>query len=146
MSKMSRDKGKRVERMAVNMLKSLGFRARRTAQVRGKNDGAADVEIIGLDVHIEVKGDRSIGLGTKALFDACEQAARDANGKPWCVLWWEHRKGWRLTLDCGPMFGSEQRLLVTVCVPWAIKTAIECLSASNQEVSKATLVEMENKQ
>lgn len=95
----SRQKGKVIERKAAAFLTGLGYPARRTAQVRGNNDGAADIECPSLDCHIEVKGDRSIGLGTKALDDACEQAARDANGKDWVVLWWEHKKGWRLTWD-----------------------------------------------
>lgn len=95
----SRQKGKRIERKAVHYLRSLGFEgAERTQQYCG-TDGTADVRCLDLELHIEVKGDTSIGLGTKALEDACVQAARDAgNGKPWVFLWWEHRKGWRLTV------------------------------------------------
>jgi len=94
----SRQKGKKVERMAVHLLNGLGYPARRTAQVMGKNEGVADILCPSLNLHIEVKGDRKIGLGTIALDDACLQAERDACGKPWCVLWWEHRNGWRLTV------------------------------------------------
>ena len=95
----SRQKGKRIERKAVHYLRSLGFEgAERTAQHCGKN-GTADVRCLDLELHIEVKGDKSIGLGTKALEDACGQANADSVGKPWVVLWWEERKGWRLTRD-----------------------------------------------
>ncbi len=94
----SRQKGKRVELDAVHLLHGFGFHdAARTAQVRGKDNGCADIECKSLGLHIEVKGDRSIGLDTKSLRDACEQAERDSLGKPWAVLWWEHRKGWRMT-------------------------------------------------
>lgn len=95
----SRQKGKRVELKAVHLLHGLGYTdAMRTAQAMGKNEGMPDVLCPSLAIHIEVKGDKSISLGTIALDDACDQAERDSCGKPWCVLWWEHRKGWRLTV------------------------------------------------
>lgn len=98
----SRQKGKAIELKAVHFLKSLGFTdARRTAQHCGKSGDAADVvcpESLP-NIHFEVKGDKSIGLGTKALAEACEQAYRDARPlrRVPMVLWWENRKGWRLT-------------------------------------------------
>lgn len=93
----SRQKGKRIELKAVHYLRSLGFNAERTQQHCGRN-GTADVRSKDLELHIEVKGDKSIGLGTKALEEACRQATRDSAGTPWVVLWWEERKGWRLTV------------------------------------------------
>lgn len=91
----SREKGKRIERQAVRFLQSLGFPdARRTAQVRGKTDGCADVECPESlpHVHFEVKGDERIDLGTKALDAAWEQAFRDAGPTDTPVLLWR-RKG-----------------------------------------------------
>lgn len=96
----SKQKGKRVELEACDLLRSLGYEARRSQQYKG-SAGSADIEAPELNLHIEVKGDRSIGLGTKALGEACAQAIRDAGGKPWAVLWKEHRKGWRLTCEFG---------------------------------------------
>jgi len=93
----SRDKGKRMERKAAELLKSFGWDAKRGQQHRGGDD-SPDVVCPDLpNIHIEVKADRSIGLGTQALGDAHNQACRDATDsqRP-VVLWWEHRKGWRL--------------------------------------------------
>lgn len=99
----SRQKGKRIELKAVHFLRSLGFQAERTAQHCGKSGDAADVRSRDLELHLEVKGDKKIGLGTKELEEACNQAERDSQGRPWVFLWWEHRKGWRLTKErtCG---------------------------------------------
>ncbi len=95
----SRAKGARIERAAAKYLTSLGFPAERNARNGISTD---DLVVPSLPrVHIEVKGDRSIGLGTKALADAIEQAERDRGGRCAAVLWYEHRKGWRLSvLDC----------------------------------------------
>lgn len=95
----SRQKGKRIELQAAKFLTSIGYPAHRTAQVRGKNDGSADLELPGNEwLHVEVKGDQSIDVGTKALERAYEQAKRDAyeNTLP-VVLWRRNRGGWRMT-------------------------------------------------
>jgi len=96
----SRAKGARVEREAAKFLTSIGFPAERNAR-NGKS--ADDIVVPSLpNVHFEVKGDRSIGVGTKALTDAVIQSRRDA--VPYftepafpVVLWKEHKKGWRMT-------------------------------------------------
>lgn len=94
----SRQKGKRIEREAVALLKSWGYDTRRGQQYRGGSD-SPDVIIEGVDIHIEVKGNEQIDIGTKALDDACEQANRESGGKPWVVLWKKNRTGWRITTD-----------------------------------------------
>lgn len=96
----SRAKGKRVELAAAKFLRELGFAsAGRTQQHCGRN---GDSDVIAADelphVHIEVKGNESIDIGTKLLAAACEQSDRDR--KPQCcpvVLWKRNRTGWRLT-------------------------------------------------
>lgn len=99
--KNSRAKGCRGELQAAKYLASIGFPgARRTAQRCGKSGDASDVVVPDLPrVHLEVKNAESVRLGTKGLEDALLQAERDAGGtnKRPVVLWWETRKGWRLT-------------------------------------------------
>lgn len=95
---MQRRKGKRGEQEAVNTLKGWGFPdARRTKQHDGKD--SADVECPETlpGVWIEVKrmgADSAFRPGSKALLDACNQAARDAAGRPWVVLWRPDRSPW----------------------------------------------------
>ncbi len=99
----SRRKGAAIELKAAKFLTSLGYPARRGQQFAGGND-SPDVICDELKhLHFEVKGDRSIGLGTHALQLAIEQSERDAPllTRP-VVFWWEHKKGWRLTTRmCG---------------------------------------------
>ncbi len=106
----SRDKGKRGEREAVAYLTQIGFPdARRTQQYNGM--GLSDVicpESLP-ELHIEVKRTETIGLGTVELSEALEQAERDSDGNPWCVLWRRSRQKWRLTF-CDPW-----RVPFTVC-------------------------------
>ena len=104
----SRAKGARVEREAAAFLTSIGFPAERNARNGLSADDIVCPSLPG--VHFEVKGDRSIGVGTKALDDAMDQSARDAgkDAMP-VVLWREHRKGWRLTYSDG-----SHRAFVTV--------------------------------
>jgi Holliday junction resolvase len=104
--KNSRAKGCRGERLASEFLRSLGFAsAKRTQQFNGladQGDVSAQEELP--DVHIEVKvGSAAVwDLGVKKLTDACDQARRDAKGKPWVVLWKPDRKCWRLTTEMQP--------------------------------------------
>lgn len=125
----SRQKGKRIEREAAEYLRSLGFEnARRTAQVRGNNDGAADLECAALSGwHIEVKGDESIQVGSAGWRAAIRQAQRDLvgaeppqaialdgtpltttinvfNGRRWAVLWRRKALPWCLTF-CASDYG-----------------------------------------
>lgn len=105
----SRQKGKRGERDAAKFLQTLGFTdARRTAQVRGKNNGAPDVESDLLpNLHIEVKTRESLDLGTSALDDAWEQAVDEAadRGRLPVLLWKRNRSCWRLTCREGGGYG-----------------------------------------
>ena len=91
-------KGKANERRAAKFLSSLLSieGVRRGQQHAG---GPESPDVVGVPgVHVEVKADRSIGLGTRALWDACQQSRTDsAEREAPCVLWWEHRKGWRLS-------------------------------------------------
>jgi hypothetical protein len=95
----SKRRGKSYELKAVHYLRKLGFpSARRTQQFSGK-EGASDVVCEELDkIHIEVKANRSIDLGTVALYGALEQALEDGFAKEHqVVLWWKDRQGWRLS-------------------------------------------------
>lgn len=97
----SRQKGSRVEREAAKYLTRLGFPSSRNAR---NGLSKPDLETPFVRLHLEVKGDQSIGLDTKALTAACNQAKRDAatNERPaWAVLWKVDRKGWRLTFPYG---------------------------------------------
>lgn len=117
MSAMQRRKGARVERQAAALLTRCGFPAERAA--RSGVDGGEDLICKCLRIHLEVKGDRSIDIGTKALEDAVRQAGECVMGigrpassridvstgyvwldwetNPHAVLWWRHRKGWALS-------------------------------------------------
>jgi Holliday junction resolvase len=96
----SRAKGKVIERQAAAFLRELGFTdAERTAQNCGK-DGTADVRCSETlsHVHIEIKGDERIDLGTVDLERAFRQASDDcAEDSIPVVLWRRKRTCWRLT-------------------------------------------------
>lgn len=95
----SRQKGARGERRAARFLTANGMPATRAA--RCGVEGGDDLICVGLKVALEVKDSMSVRPGTKAMRDALVQATRladknrlDLSG----VLWWERRKGWRLTV------------------------------------------------
>lgn len=95
----SRAKGARIEREAARFLTSLGFPCERAA--RNGVDGGEDLMLpdsLSHAVHIEVKGDESIDIGTRALADAMHQAFEACKGtqRP-AVLWHRKRKGWRFS-------------------------------------------------
>jgi Holliday junction resolvase len=103
-------KGKRVEREAANFLTAHGI-----PTVRGARNGVKDGQDLMLppeyDIHIEVKGDKSVRPGTKAMENALKQACEGAikAGKSnYCVLWKEDRKGWRLTM---PLVSGEGAII-----------------------------------
>jgi Holliday junction resolvase len=109
-SKQNRLGGAKAERDVRKWLIGLGFEvSQRQSQYRsGKVDG--NELVVGGILAIEVKRHKDIGLGTKKLADACEQALRDAKGKPWCVVWrptggrqhfvtYHNEQGHRVTLD-----------------------------------------------
>lgn len=81
MSGMQRRKGAVGEREVVAELDRHGMLANRTAQRMGKAGDAADVQVAGLGVHIEVKRTENM-----AWRKTIAQATNDANGSPWIVL------------------------------------------------------------
>lgn len=101
----SRAKGARAEREAaawLNGLLPVGYEAVRAARIGV--DGGEDVLIKDeqgryANVRVEVKHRATMELATKALDEACEQAANDAKGGVWCVLWRRDRRPWVLTTE-----------------------------------------------
>lgn len=109
----SKRKGKRGELEAVKFLKSLGFEdARRTQQYNG--DGDSDVvcpdSLPRLSIEVKFGYDRTAFDFESAKFVAAlYQADRDADGKPWAILWRPNRCAvWRCT------FLSFGRVVTTV--------------------------------
>lgn len=95
----SRAKGKRIELKAAHFLTANGIPAQRGAR-NGVKDGQDLILPPEYDIHIEVKGDKSVRPGTKAMEDALRQAFEGAikcDKSHFCVLWYEDRKGWRTT-------------------------------------------------
>lgn len=93
-------KGKRIELKAAHFLTANGIPAQRGAR-NGVKDGQDLILPPEYDIHIEVKGDKSVRPGTKAMEDALRQAregAVKADKTSCAVLWYEDRKGWRMTL------------------------------------------------
>jgi hypothetical protein len=119
-SKQNRLGGAKAERDVRKWLIGLGFEvSQRQSQYRsGKVDG--NELVVGGILAIEVKRHKDIGLGTKKLADACEQAKRDAgfvsgndvqgSENRYCVVWrptggrqhfltYHNEQGYRVTLD-----------------------------------------------
>lgn len=104
----SRQKGARGERYVADMMTEGGLPTQRAARLGVK--GGEDI-VCGLlrgIVHIECKFTETIGLGTKELDDAIQQAtdAAPEGSKP-CVIWKNSRKPVCLSWD-------EQGLVFTV--------------------------------
>jgi Holliday junction resolvase len=78
----SKNKGKRFEREVAEILRQHGFEARRGVQFRGGQD-SPDV-ISNFPFHIEAKHVEKLNLQ-----QAIEQAKKDAEGLPFCVI---HKK------------------------------------------------------
>lgn len=97
----SRAKGCRIEREAAKFLSELGFPTERAAR-NGVRNGC-DLLTPTLRIHIEVKGNQQVDLGTKALDDALQQAfatsGNPASLAPYAVLWKKNRSAWRLTIE-----------------------------------------------
>jgi hypothetical protein len=94
-------KGKVGELQAVKALKGWGFPdAERSQQYSGAGD---DSDVVCREtlpnLHIEVKRVEKMALGNGLLYEACNQAVRDAKGKPWVVLWRPNRAKWHATAD-----------------------------------------------
>lgn len=87
MGKLSRDKGKRFERLLASRLRAYGYETRRTAQYCGNTGAASDV--VGLPgIHIEAKHCEAMRL-----YDWMAQAKHDAalsDGNPIPVVF--HKK------------------------------------------------------
>ena len=95
----SRQKGARVERLAAELLRSLGVtNAKRDAQQYGGGSAeAADLsyEHSALDnIHIEVKGEER-----PRFYAYIEQSTKDAGSKLPVVLWKQNRKDFILLAD-----------------------------------------------
>ena len=89
MSGMQRRKGAVGEREVVAEFDRHGMLAHRTAQRMGKAGDAADVQVAGLDVHIEVKRTERFSLT-----DAIAQASTDSNGRPWIIVHRSNGRPW----------------------------------------------------
>jgi hypothetical protein len=119
-----RKKGARVELAAAKYLTALGFAASRM----GRNGYSAadlktdDCPVLSL-IHIEVKGDQRIDFETVDWKKAMAQAQRDANKKPWALLWKLDGLPWRLTFQAWI-----PPLLVTVTGDERIRESLRWLS------------------
>jgi Holliday junction resolvase len=95
----SRQKGARGERLWRDQLREQGFTARRGQQFSG-GPNSPDVICEELThIHQEVKMVEKLNLD-----NACAQAARDGNGKPWIVAHKKNRNGWRVTMSSETFF------------------------------------------
>ena len=75
MSKASRDKGKRGERLLRDVWRNHGYEdAHRSGQFSAKGESSADIEGIDPKLHIECK----VGYTYKTIYDFMDQAIRDA--------------------------------------------------------------------
>ena len=104
----SRDKGKRGELEAANLLKGYGYEARRGQQYAGIN---GDADVVGLPgIHIEVKRVEKLNI-ENAVDQSCNDASlgelpivlHRKNKKPWLVTmpfdeWIELYQAWEKTL------------------------------------------------
>jgi Holliday junction resolvase len=89
MGGMQRRKGAAGEREACHELIRAGMLARRTAQYCGNTGDAADIHVEGLGVHVEIKRTEKLRI-----YDAIEQAKRDAKGARFIVLHRTNMKPW----------------------------------------------------
>jgi len=119
----SRQKGKRIERLACQFLTKIGFPARRGQQFSGGND-SPDVVCDALPmIHFEVKGVKAMDEDTQRLDDAWEQAVRDAGDKIPVVMWKPGRAAWRVTF-----IAEKPGLRVTVSGRGRIKAVLLWMS------------------
>lgn len=139
-AKNSRAKGSRGELLLRDFLRSLGFEsAKRTQQYNGLGKGDVECPDELPDVHIESKvgNAKKWDVGVDLIDKAVAQARRDADGKPWVVMWKPDRKCWRLTTEMQPE--GYPRSLATVTDPETIAAILisKQLEAQGKLVKKA---------
>lgn len=119
----SRDKGKRGERLVCKLLCLLtGLLWRRTAQVRGKNDGAPDIECLDplyAGVWVEVKDRAGWYVGCKPWADAwrttCEEAY--ARNKVPVMVWRAARGKFVATVNVLPAVPLDESRVLPFTTP-----------------------------
>lgn len=91
-----RQKGKRVEREAVALLKSLGHEAERSVQHCGNSEESADVRTDIDGVRVEVKGGYDdIDVASKTVGEWLQKLGTEANGSEvGLILWKRSRRSW----------------------------------------------------
>jgi hypothetical protein len=94
----SRTKGKVGEREFAALLRGHGFDALRGQQFSGGADSPDVMSDALAWLHIEVKRVQNLNLAA-----ACDQAKRDADGKPWIVAHRRNRQPWMITLDANEL-------------------------------------------
>lgn len=123
----SRQKGARMEREAAAFLTGIGYPT--TREARNGVDGAEDLVLppeLSYRVHIEVKADESIDIGTKALTDAFEQAKMVAKGRNPYVLWHRKRRGWRLSwVDTFGVMHTVAEDDIATALRWVVTTEVK---------------------
>ena len=98
MGKMSREKGKRGERMFASACRDEGFNVHRTQQYCGNTGESADV--VGLPhIHVEVKFVERLNI-----YDAMEQSIRDAKDEMPIVAHKKSRFPWLVTMPLDVFF------------------------------------------
>ena len=95
----SRNKGKVGEREFAALLREHGFDARRGQQFSGSPDSPDVVSDALVWLHVEVKRVQKLNLA-----EACAQATRDAQGKPWIVAHRRNREPWFITMDSDALY------------------------------------------
>ena len=103
MGKLSREKGKRGERMFAEICRKHGYtKARRSVQYCGKAGTAADV--VGLPgIHVEVKNVENLNV-RKALEQAEEDNQAAGGKKLPLVAWKKNRQKWVAVMDLEDWF------------------------------------------
>lgn len=125
----SNAKGKRGEREFAKWVRdTFDLDAERNAQqYKGGGSGNPDVFVPGLDyIHFEVKRNEQIGIGTKLLADAMEQATNDADILVPVVVWRRSRQPWMWTQRIEQRIGCPGTgALWTATAEDAIRAALE---------------------
>lgn len=134
--KNSRRKGATAELNAAKFLTKIGFPCRRTAQVRGKTGGCADLEFEDekLPIHVEVKHQAGLHLNTLALMKACEQAERECRAGFEPVVLWRQSGCWNLSARVDGI-GSPWGTMQQRNIEWTLRAIATGLGWSNPRVT-----------